>query len=476
MKRNKLLHNSGIYSVISLLQKGINFFLIPILTAYLTTFDYGVVAVVFSINAFLNVFYLLSLNGSLDRFYYEYKNDEELVKKLFGTIVTFVFLTSVFLSVIILIGHKWIIDPFLGNVDFSPYMLLGMISILFNPIFTIFQSTLQARQEGKIFAKNNIIFFFANITFLLISVLVFNLGAKGVLGSLALTNFIFFIYTLFNFGKEIQFGINLPILKASLKYSLPLVPHSLSGVITNVIDKLFINNLMSTSFAGIYNIGNTFGSIVLLIASGVNQAFVPWFNEQIKKEKYNEIPQKAKLLIMLYSIIALGLSFFGKEIIYFATPETYHQAWEVIPFIAYAFVFHGVYYFFSAPMFYDISGRGNRLLPFFTISAATLNIALNLFLIPKYGIIGAALATLISKFILVISLSFVYNKFLKIKYEKLSMIFIPLICLVISLISYYPFKFYNGLIIKTIVFIIILSVSSWFLKRDLKRLIRQETT
>ncbi len=471
--KNKLLHNSGIYSIISLLQKGINFFLIPILTAYLTTFDYGVVAVVFSINAFLNVFYLLSLNGSLDRFYYEHKDDEELVKKLFGTIVTFVFLMSVILSIIIVIGHRWIIDPFLSNVDFYPYMILGMISVLFNPLFTIFQSTLQARQEGKKFGKNNILFFFANITFLLISVLVFNLGAKGVLGSLALTNFIFFIYTLFHFGKEIQFGINFPILRASLKYSLPLVPHSLSGVVTNVIDKLFINNLMSTSFAGIYNIGNTFGSIVLLIASGVNQAFAPWFNEQIKEEKYNEIPQKAKLLIMFYSVIALGLSFFGKEVIYFITPEAYHQAWKVIPFIAYAFVFHGVYYFFSAPIFYDISGKGNRVLPFFTISSAALNIILNLVLIPKHGIIGAALATLISKFILVISLSFVYNKFLNIKYEKLSMIFIPLIYLIISLISYYPFKFYDGLFIKIAAFIISFSVSAWFLKKDLKRLKKQ---
>ena len=100
---------------------------------------------------------------------------------------------------------------------------------------------------------------------------------------------------------------------------------------------------------------------------------------------------------------------------------------------------------------------------------------MNLVLIPEYGIIGAALATLISKFILVISLSFVYNKFLKIKYEKLTMIFIPLIYFIISLISYYPFKFYNGLFIKTAAFITILSVSAWLLKRDLKRLIRQET-
>ena len=319
--KSKILRNSGIYSILNLFQKGINFLLIPVLTAYLTTYDYGVIAVVTAVNAVLNVFYLLSLNGSLNRFYYEYQNDDVKVKKLFGTIVTFVFLVSMFLSLFIVIGHRWIIDPFLNNVAFFPYMMLAMISAMFNPTFSIFQSTLQAKQQGKRFGKNNVMFFLTNITFLLLSVVVFNLGVKGVLGSLALTNIIFFIYTLSSFGKEIDFGIDFKILKSSLKYSLPLLPHSLSGVVTNVIDKIFINSLMTTSFAGIYNIGNTFGSIVFLIASGVNQAFIPWFNEQIKKDKYNEIPRKAILLITLYSVIALGLSFFGKEIIYFVTPD-----------------------------------------------------------------------------------------------------------------------------------------------------------
>ena len=130
--KKKIILNSGIYSVINLIQKGINFLLIPVLTAYLTTFDYGVVAVVTAINAFLNVLYLLSLNGSLNRFYFEYENDKSKLKKLFGTIVTFVFLFSIVLTLILWIWHEYLIDPFLDNVHFYPYMFLGMISVLLN--------------------------------------------------------------------------------------------------------------------------------------------------------------------------------------------------------------------------------------------------------------------------------------------------------------------------------------------------------
>ena len=192
MEVKKLIKNSSVYSVISLLQKGTNFLLIPVLTLYLTTDDYGIVAVVMTINAFLNVFYLMALHGSLNRFYYEHKADETLIKKLFGTIITFVLINSIVLTIIIYVGRNVFLKPFLDDINFYPYMLLGLVSVLFNPCYTIFQNSLQAKQKGNAFGKNNMLFFVTNLTLLLVGVIVFGKGAIGVLGALALTNVLFF--------------------------------------------------------------------------------------------------------------------------------------------------------------------------------------------------------------------------------------------------------------------------------------------
>jgi O-antigen/teichoic acid export membrane protein len=464
---SKILKNSAIYSSLNLLQKGINFLLIPVLTAYLTTHNYGVVAVVTVINSFLNVFYLCSLNASVNRFYYEFKGDDEKVKKLFGTVVTFVFSFSVFLSIILGFGHQFFLDPFLNDVEFYPYMILGMISILFNPVFAIFQYTLMVKQEASKYGLNSFLFFLSNLVFLLISVIILDYGAVGILGSLSLTNIIFFIYTLTRFGKDIVLGIDFSILKQSLKYSFPLIPHSIAGVTTSVIDRLIINNLLTTSMVGIYHIGNTFGGIIFIIASSVNQAFNPWFNKQVKEGKYDDIPEKAKLLIIFYCIIALGVSFFCKEVLQGVTPVSYHEAWEVVPFISFAFVLHGSYYFFAVPLFYDISGKGNRVLPIVTIFSAILNASLNFIMIPKYGIIGAAVATLISKLVLVISLSFIYNKFLAIKYHSKEMILIPLIYFVISLITFMSFEMDNELLLKICIYLLVLFLTFLFYKKEI---------
>lgn len=469
---SKIIKNSAIYSLLNLLQKGINFILIPVLTAYLTAFDYGVVAVVTVVNSFLNVFYLLALNGSLNRFYYEFKDDEKKIKILFGTVITFVFLFSIFLSLILGIGHKIFLDPFLKNVKFYPFMVLGLISILLNPIFTIYQDSLMARQKAIKYGKNSFLFFLTNITFLLVSVTILDFGAKGVLGSLALTNFIFFIYTLTKFGKEITLGINISLLKQSLKYSLPLVPHSIAGVTTSVIDKLIINSYLSTSMVGIYHLGNTFGGIIFIVSSSVNKAFVPWFNEQAKQDKFDEIPSKAMLLILSYCIIALGLSLFGKEIIYLVTPVEYHESWVVIPFISYAFVLHGVYYFFSVPLFYDITGKGNRILPITTICAALINVTLNLIFIPEYGILGAAVATLASKLALVVALSFIYKRFLDVGYANLKMIFVPLLYFVLSLVTFINFSELNEIVIKILILVVVTLFTLFVIRNQLKEMLK----
>ena len=467
MRNSKILQNSGIYSLLALFQKGINFLMVPVLTIYLTPFDYGVVAVVTAISAFLNIVYTLSLNASANRFYYEFKDDVQKVKRFFGTVITFVILVSLLLSLTLWFGHRYLLDPFLDNVDFYPYMLLGMVSVLFNPVFTIYQNILQTKQNGKEFAKNNLFFFLTNLSLIIIGVVVLKLGAKGVIGALSITNVIFSILTVVRYRKEFTLGIDSALLKQALSYSLPLVPHSLSGVATNIIDRLFINHFLSTSLVGVYSLGSTFGGIVFLISSGVNQAFVPWFNEQVKANNQVKIPRVAKLLVLFYCLLALGISFFGKELIAWVTPEEYHDAWLVLPFISFAFVYHGVYYFFSTPLFYNIEKKGSRVLPLFTISAAVINIVLNYFLVVEYGMVGASVATLVTKFVLVLGLSRVHRKFVNIEYPLFLMILVPLMFFIISLSVFY-FTSFEDILIRILLFSTTLILTFLYVRKELK--------
>jgi O-antigen/teichoic acid export membrane protein len=470
-KNDKVLKNTGIYGIVSVLQKAIQFFLLPVYTAYLTPKDFGITGVVGSVVSFLSIFYVLSLNGAVTKFYYDYKDDKEKVKELWGTIFLFVLINSLALTSIFTVFHKYLLDPFAKGVSFYPYLLLGLISVTLNPCYSIFQSTLQARQIGKKFGLNNFLYFLVNLSLTLLFVVGFKLKAAGILLALAITDIIFFIYTLIDFTPTIKLKINKPILKKSLDYSLPLLPHSLSGWILAMLDRLFLNNMKSTTDVGIYNTGFQFANIVNILTTAVNQAFVPWFFENAKegKEGKRRIIKFAEYLSIVFAFVALILSLFGKEVLTLMTSnKDFVEGWKVIPFLSFAYAFNGLYYFFVSPLFYN--SKGTRKIPAVTLSNAGLNALLNALFIPKYGIIGAAVASLISMITCSMFILIVSNKIEPIGYHWKTMYAYTFAFFGLSLVNFlYPYTTpINLFIIKLLITFLVMLMIYLTHKRDFK--------
>ena len=432
----KVLKNSTIYGLVTILQKGINLFLLPVYTVYLTTTDYGILAVVNSYIALLSIFFSFGLARSTVRFYFIYKDDKEKVKELWGTIITFIYSSSVIVFLIFFVFKKYLIIPFTKGINFYPFVLLGLISITLTPAFIIYQSTLPARHNATKYSINNISRFLTRLLLVISFVVVLKMSATGVLLATAITSLIFFIYTIFSFKKEIKLGINKKMLSETLKYSLPLLPMALSGWIFGMIDKIFLNNLKSTSSAGIYNIGFQFGFIMILIVNSIHVAFKPWFyeNMELGDKGKRKIIKSAELFVLFYGSVALLISFFGQEILQIMVTENFREGWKVIPFISFSFVFSGIQYFFGYPIFYNIKKTKYLNIPIFV--GAGINILLNILLIPKYGMIGAAITTLIAHFFSTSIMIFISRKVEFINYNWVKMYVITFIFFAISLFSF----------------------------------------
>ena len=432
----KVLKNSTIYGLVTILQKGINLFLLPVYTVYLTTTDYGILAVVNSYIALLSIFFSFGLARSTVRFYFIYKDDKEKVKELWGTIITFIYTSSIIVFLIFFVFRKYLIIPFTKGIDFYPFILLGLISITLNPAFSIYNSTLPARHNAKKYSLNTISRFLTRLLLVISFVVVLKMSATGVLLATAITSLIFFIYTIFSFKKEIKLGINKKMLSETLKYSLPLLPMALSGWIFGMIDKIFLNNLKSTSSAGIYNIGFQFGFIMILIVNSIHVAFKPWFyeNMELGDKGKRKIIKSAELFVLFYGSVALLISFFGQEILQIMVTENFREGWKVIPFISFSFVFSGIQYFFGYPIFYNIKKTKYLNIPIFV--GAGINILLNILLIPKYGMIGAAITTLIAHFFSTSIMIFISRKVEFINYNWVKMYVITFIFFAISLFSF----------------------------------------
>jgi O-antigen/teichoic acid export membrane protein len=165
----------------------------------------------------------------------------------------------------------------------------------------------------------------------------------------------------------------------------------------NLADRVILNNLSTLSLVGLFDIGSQIGKLINVITLGVNSAFSPWFFEQLKADKNNKktIAEVTDKIMLLYVFVAIAISWFSPELLKLIANVSYHSAWNVVPFIAFAFVINGFYYSFSNVFFLEKT----KYLPIISFIGAIINIALNFLLIPIYGIMGAAIASLSSKLI-----------------------------------------------------------------------------
>jgi len=182
---------------------------------------------------------------------------------------------------------------------------------------------------------------------------------------------------------------------------------------------------------------------------------VPWFFEKMKEKDEKAIIKTSEYAIVVYGFIAMCISLFAKDVIYIMLPDKYMDAWIVIPFISFAYVFHGVYYFFVNPLFYN--RKGTKFVAVGTFASAIFNCILNYILIPKYDILGASVASLIANVLASLLILYISSKIEKINFNFVKMYSIAFIFLGVSLISYlgtniniYKFFFIKVLILITI--------------------------
>lgn len=432
MRIPKVVTNTSLYSISSFLQKGIGFLLLPLYTHYLSPDDYGVLNVITSIMGFLSILFIMSLHGAASRFHFN-SEEKEYRAKVWGTILLLVLANSVFWGVLAILFHPYLIDPFTKGIDFYPLVFLALLGTMLSPLYMFYQQWLRNRQEGWRYTANLLCNTLLTVALNVVFLVVFNYGLLSLIVSTLLVTIVFFIYSLIRFVPNISFKYDRKIGMAAIKYSLPLVPHNITGYWSVMIDRIMLNTIMGASAVGLYSIGSQFGGIISIVAYSINQAYSPWcFQEMAKGDKgnYHKLYMFADVATFISCFLALLISLFAPEVISMMTSDKFHDAWHPIPFICFGFVANGLYFFFCQPLFF----AHTKYVMYVSIIALATAYFGNLWLIPIFGIIGTGLSLFASMMVTAL-LALILSKWLEpqINYHYVRMIAMTLLFLVVSL-------------------------------------------
>jgi O-antigen/teichoic acid export membrane protein len=220
------------------------------------------------------------------------------------------------------------------------------------------------------------------------------MGIFGIFLGQTLAAGAFTAYAIYLGREWYRLQFDLLVLKRLLRYSLPLVPGTLTYFLILYVDRLTLNEFRGLDDVGVYGIGARLASVVKLFLTGFQGAWAPivfsTFRESGAPDRFATV---FRYYLFIVSAILIGLSFYSKEILLLLTTETFSRAYVVVPLLVLSAILASIAEYFT----YGIQiAKKTHYRMLLNAAVLMLSLILNLALVPRFGIIGAALSGVIS--------------------------------------------------------------------------------
>ncbi len=426
----KLLENSILYSFSGILTKCINFILLPIYTASLTSTDYGIYSLVGSFVGAALYLVCLGLENTVIRFYCDYREDKEKLSRFIGSCLYPVFFMDLVLILVCVIFREALCRYVLEGVSFFPFVVIGLLELSCLSLNTIYHGVLRAQGSGRKMTATSLGMFLISTVMTLLLVVGLKKGAAGMLLAITISRAALSAYAVYDLKKRelLSFSLEFSWLKKSLSYSLPLVPYQISTNIASFVSRVFLNGATALSTVGVYNISTQIAMVVDTVQDSVGYAFRPWLNETLNEgapEGKRRIQNLSEMMMSFFSIIFIGIGLFSYEAVHLFFGESYWGAWKIVPILTAACSIKAIEYFYTYQCLYFPQTAKKIFIVSLTGNFA--NIILAAILAKPLGMVGAALAQLLANTIMAVGAVILAGTQGKIGY-RLSSLVLPLFC------------------------------------------------
>ena len=247
------------------------------------------------------------------------------------------------------------------------------------------------------------------------------LGVIGILLSTLIGAVVMFIILTIPMCWHIGLKLSVPKVKAMIIFGLPIIPAQLGAFVVHLSDRFFIKEFCSISEAGLYSLGYRFGGLpASFLSDPFNQIFQPRRFELYKQEGSSKIfGQIFTYFLLIMAFAGVSVAVLTYDILRIIADEKFWSAAEIVPIIVLATTIFTFHYHVDLGI---MIRKKTKYLAYINFSNAILVLSLNFLLIPRFGIYGAAYATLIA-FIYKICLTYyLSNRYYAIHFEFMRII------------------------------------------------------
>jgi O-antigen/teichoic acid export membrane protein len=387
----ELARHSAVYGLGSLVSRFIAVLLLPVYTRYLTPADYGLIETLIALTAVLTVLLAAGVKSAFFRFYFDEPEGPGQLRVI-RTSFWFTMATGTAGLVAGLVFAGPISELLFDTSEHADLVRAAFVGLWAHVNYEQLTSLFRVEQRSIAYLIATLINLGLTVGATLLLVVVLDQGPIGVIvGNFTGTLIVY--AGLLGYRRE-QLGLELdrPLLREMNRFGLPLVPSALFLWVLNFSDRFFLVKLAGPREVGLYSIGVRMASAIILFLAAFRTAW-PAFAYSIEddREAARTYSYVLTYVVLITSWMALGLGVLAPWLVRLLTTEAFYSAERVVAPLAFAAVAFGAYIVVVIGVGRARRTRSNWLI---TGAAAALNVVMNLLLIPPFGIMGAAIATI----------------------------------------------------------------------------------
>lgn len=427
---NKMLAiNTMILGIGQFIPKIIAIFTLPILTKIFSTEEFGIYDLIISFSSLFLPIMTLLIQQAVFRFLISEKDKNKASSYITSSIIFVTILSFVTLLITCVINY------FIG-FDLK-IILLAFAVYFFGAIYDLFAQICRGFGKNIYYSIAVTIYSIINMLLLLFLILINIMNIYSVLLLVAISYMFSCVYLFFKlkinkYFEMKSFSIN--VIKEFLKYSVPIIPSSISLWVVNLSDRFLILYFLGAGLSGIYaaasKIPNLLGTVVNVFNLAWTEVAARSSKEKDKERYYSD------LFYNLYSFV-FGILFFlitfSPWMYKLLIDEKFSDGFYQMPILFVGILINTFVSFYGGIY---ISLKKTKQVGISSLIGGILNVIINILFIEKYGLYVASISTVVSYLIICIYRSVELKKFINITYKKKKML-LGISLLVLVLINFY---------------------------------------
>lgn len=385
-RKTELAKNTAILTVGKLCTQCISFFLLPLYTAILSTEEYGTFDLLVTYSTLLLPLVNWQLDQGLFRFMLDHRGNKEEQGKLFSTLL----ISSTIQSIVYIVLFICI-EPFL-KIENSYFLLLYVVLHVYTALFLQFVRGLGYSVKYTIAS-----FISASATTILnvVALVFMKIGLQGLFLSTLTAQFLTLIYLVISSRSWKYFSlrnIQPSVFKRVSTYSIPLIPNNLAWWVVNASDRTIIAHFLGTAANGIYSVANKFPNVFIQFYNILNLSWTETVSLHYRDEDRDEfLTETMTSLFKLFAAACFGIVACMPFVFPIMVNTKYNAAYNQVLILMYAMLFRVLVGLYSCVY---VAQKNARKIAYTSISAAVINIVVDLLLINKIQVFAASFSTL----------------------------------------------------------------------------------